>query len=58
MAARLLKLDPDATLAIGVVNSRLDFDYASAMANLDHARKPGYLTSRMPSIRKRSCASI
>lgn len=43
MAVRLLRLDSDATLALGAINSDLDFDYGSAMANLQHSHKRGYL---------------
>jgi tetratricopeptide (TPR) repeat protein len=39
---RLLRLDPHATLSLGFVNYSLDFDFASAIANIEHARAHGF----------------
>lgn len=36
---RLLEVDPNATLSLSFVNQHLDLDYASALANIEHARR-------------------
>ena len=40
--AKLLRIDPNATLSLGFVNHSLDLDYASAIANVEHARNHGF----------------
>ncbi len=40
--SKLLRIDPNATLTLGFVNHSLDLDYASAMANIEHARRHGF----------------
>ncbi len=39
---RLLRIDPDATFALAFVNQNLDLDYASALANIEHAQEHGF----------------
>jgi tetratricopeptide (TPR) repeat protein len=39
---RLLRIDPNATLSLAFVNHNLDLDYASAIANIEHAHKHGF----------------
>jgi DNA-binding winged helix-turn-helix (wHTH) protein/tetratricopeptide (TPR) repeat protein len=39
---RLLRIDPNATLSVAFVNHSLDLDYASALANIEHAHEHGF----------------